>query len=84
MQNQSRRLKRSDTRGFLRKCQPPACSGFPGGNTRQERLDAVSGREDGKHREDNREGNSGTKEGSKSSAVLRNVRRQEAMVPWEV
>ena len=36
-----------NTHGFLHKCQPPACSRSPGGNYRQEREDAVSGREDG-------------------------------------
>ena len=46
------RRSRSNTRGFLRKCQPPACQGIPGGNNRQERNDAVSGQEDGKRRED--------------------------------
>ena len=64
--------RRSTTRGFLRKCQPPACQGKPGGNNRQERKDAVSGQQDGKHREDYREGKHGHKRRTKkkNSAVL--------------
>ena len=46
---------RSSTRSFLRKCQPPACHEIPVATKDR----TVSGQEDGKQREDTREGNRG-------------------------
>ena len=47
VQNQPRRRRKRNTHGFLLKCQPLRVSRKPGGNNRQERKDAVSGRKDG-------------------------------------
>ena len=60
----------------------------PGGNHRQERMDAVSGQGDGKHQEDYREGKQwqwaqGGTHKRKHSTVFRNVCWQKAMVPRE-
>ena len=52
MQNQFRRIRRRPRTASLLKCQPPACQRILGGNNRQERMDAVSGREDRRHRAD--------------------------------
>ena len=48
---QERRRRRSTTRGFLRKCQPPAWQRFSGDVERHERQGAVSSQRDGKTRE---------------------------------
>ena len=54
----------------------------PGGNNRQERKDAVSGQEDGKHREDYRV----RKQEHIKEKQCRPPQRAErkAMVPWEL
>ena len=69
-------------RARVRKCQPPTRPNFPGGNKGQDRKGVVSGQEDGKHREDNRESNHGHKR--RKNAVLRNVWRQKTVVPGKV
>ena len=50
-----RRQRRSNTRGFLHKCQPPACQGVPVATTDRSVKDAVPGPEDGKHQADYRQ-----------------------------
>ena len=45
--------EKAHTHGFLHDCQPPA-SRNPVGNYKQERMDAVSGQEDGRQRADRR------------------------------
>ena len=77
-----KRTKKSSRHGFLRKCQPPACQRFPGGNERQERKGAVPGQEDGKDRGEGREPSAQEKE-VKNSAILHNMWRQKAMVLGE-
>ena len=74
--------KKSSTRGFLRKCQPPVWQRYPGGNERQERKGAVPGQEDEKHREDNREGNRVHREEREQTVQSSTPRRgKKARVP---
>ena len=54
----------------------------PDGNNRQERKDAVSGQEDGKH-QTIAWSKTGARESNMKSTVFRNVWEKKAMVPWE-
>ena len=69
------KAKKKNTRGFLRKCQPPARQRFPGGNQGQERRAQCQAKKTGTSRRLSRR-QPGVKEGNKNSAVLRNVWRQ--------
>ena len=62
-----RRQRRSNTRGFLRKCQPPACQGVPVATTDRNVKDAVPGPEDGKHQADYRVGDTERENGRQNT-----------------
>ena len=62
---------RGSTRGFLRRCQPPAWQRFHGGSERQERRGTAQGQRDGRDLEVGRESATDEKEKEvESSAVL--------------
>ena len=46
------RRRRSNTRGFLRKCQPPTCQGLPVATQTGAEGRSIGQEKDGKHRED--------------------------------
>ena len=77
IKEQMRRQRRSNTRCFLRKCQPPACQRVPVATTDRSVKDAVPGPEDGKNQADYRVGKTCTRSKKKKRTVFRNVWRQK-------
>ena len=62
-----RRQRRSNTRGFLSKCQPPACQGVRVATTDKNVKDAVPGPEHGKHQTDYRVGDTERESGRQNT-----------------
>ena len=89
-EQKNRGERRGNTYGFLCKCQPPACPTTPGGNNRQERKDAVSGREDGNReasntlaRQQDRTERRSSAFGGKSQCIVNSVKAATAVV-WQI
>ena len=74
---------KSSTRGFLRKCQPPARQRFPGGSERQER-EGRNARPKRLERSRTTSQMQPSAQERRNSAVLHTMWRQKAMVPKEV
>ena len=80
--SKERMRRRSITRGFLRKCQPPACQGVPVATTDRSGRTQYQAKKTGHIEKTTARANISTRR--KNSAVLRNVWRQKAMVPGKV